>query len=60
MASEIIDALGGNQAVAGLLKVRAATVSNWRQRGVPWKFRGQLVAIMRRKRLPVPEGFMVP
>jgi len=60
MANEIIDALGGNQSVASLLNVRAATVSNWRQRGVPWKFRAQIVAIMRRKRLPVPEGFTQP
>jgi hypothetical protein len=37
---EIIDALGGNQAVADLCKpTQAAVVSGWRKRGIPTAWR---------------------
>jgi hypothetical protein len=60
MANEIIEALGGNKAVAALLNVRAATVSVWRKRGIPWRYRGAVRDLLRRKRIAVPEGFMKP
>ena len=34
-ASQLIDALGGNSAVAALFRVRHNTVSTWRTRGLP-------------------------
>lgn len=33
--SEIIDALGGTSKVAALCKVEPASVSGWRQKGIP-------------------------
>jgi hypothetical protein len=60
MANEIIEALGGNRTVAALLGVEPGTVSVWRKRGIPWRYRPAVHSTLRRKRLPVPEGFMVP
>ena len=35
MSAQIIDALGGTSAVARMCKVSAASVSEWRWRGIP-------------------------
>lgn len=34
-ASEIIDALGGTSATAALCKIKPASVSEWRAKGIP-------------------------
>ena len=60
-ASDLLYALGGNSAVAALLKVKHNTVSGWRVRGLPaWTFRDLRAAASDRS-LKVSEGvFDVP
>jgi hypothetical protein len=60
MASEIIQSLGGNQAVADMLGVKRGTVAVWQLRGVPWRYRPALAAALKRRRIAVPDGFLVP
>lgn len=45
-ANQLIDALGGTAATAKLFDVRAASVSEWRQKGIP-KARMQTLRLMR-------------
>lgn len=64
--SELIDALGGPSAVAGLVSRRVGLdkpmtsqmVSNWRRRGVPWRHRGFLASVARERDIGVPPGFL--
>jgi DNA-binding transcriptional regulator YdaS (Cro superfamily) len=46
--SEIIDALGGTAAVARMVRTSGASVSEWRQRGIPTLRRLQLAAAIER------------
>lgn len=58
--NELIEALGDTKAVADNLGQLESTVSNWKVRGIPWRWRNRLAKIARRKQIPLPEGFFEP
>lgn len=58
--SAIIDKLGGTKAVATELTQNDSTISMWRQRGVPWRWRQSIAAMAARKDVALPEGFLSP
>ena len=60
MSKELIDALGGTSAVARSTGQSGNTVSNWKERGVPWKWRPLLAQLAERQNVPVPEDFLDP
>lgn len=55
--SDLIARLGGCSAVAALLKVSAANVSNWHKRGIPHRYRYTLAVAADEKGIPLPSGF---
>jgi hypothetical protein len=57
---QFIIALGDTNRVAALTGQKLSTVSNWKIRGVPWRYRPMLATISRRKRIALPEGFLDP
>lgn len=56
----IIDRLGGSKAVAEALHQKQNTISMWRIRGVPWRFRPALAALARRQGVSLPRNFLDP
>jgi hypothetical protein len=57
-ASHLIDCLGGCGKVAKALSRSPATVSNWKQRGVPWKYRNTMAVMALAQGVSVPQGFL--
>jgi hypothetical protein len=57
-SSEIIVALGDTAAVAGALNLKLARVSNWKNRGIPWRFRPRVSDLARRNRVTLPPEFL--
>jgi hypothetical protein len=56
---KLIDELGGSTAVSRDLGAETPqVVSNWRRRGVPWRWRVKVAALAKKKRVKVPAGFM--
>ena len=58
--TEFIDALGGTGALVVITGMPANRISNWKQRGIPWKWRNELARRAKRKKIPLPEGFFKP
>lgn len=56
--AEIIAKLGNTRAVAQSLGVDDRLVSNWKTRGIPWRWRQQIKDMARRKKLSLPTEFM--
>lgn len=56
----LIDRLGGTRAVADALGQNLSTVSMWRQRGVPWRFRPAVANLAKRQKVPLPKAFLEP
>ncbi len=60
---KLIDDLGGPKAVADAINARLKTnftgqcVSNWKRRGIPYRFRGTLVVLAQAKDVSAPEDF---
>jgi hypothetical protein len=54
---QLIDALGGNTALAKALNLTPNAVSNWRNRGIPWKLRPQIARMANEKAVPLPSDF---
>lgn len=54
---QLIDALGGNTALAKALNLTPNAVSNWRNRGIPWKLRPQIARMANEKAVPLPADF---
>ena len=57
MHGKLIDDLGGYIAVATRLRQKPRAVSNWRKRGVPWKWRPAVEAMADRAKVKLPSGF---
>lgn len=59
MASEVIDALGGNKAVAEALGVAPNVVANWRlpDRDIPWKRRHVIAELAAAQSVKLPKDF---
>jgi len=55
--SELIDALGGTTAVAKLTGQGPTTVSNWRERGIPWRWRPFIKESAEQVGVVVPKDF---
>lgn len=58
--ADLIDALGGPTTVGRLTGQKQNTVSNWKGRGVPWRWRAKLAAEARKNGVDVPEDFATP
>lgn len=56
----LIDRLGGTRAVADALGQNLSTVSMWRVRGVPWRFRPAVANLAKRQKVPLPKAFLEP
>lgn len=56
--AEVIVALGDTAAVADLLGVAQNTVTNWKARGIAWRYRPQLKDYAKRKRISIPDDFL--
>ena len=56
----LIDQLGGTGAVAARLRQKDNTVSMWRERGIPWKWRPSIVEFANEKGVPIPPDFLLP
>lgn len=54
--NEIIDTLGGTSALAEKLKVSLPTVSNWKKRGIPARWRPTILNILRAKGTKIDEN----
>lgn len=59
MAENIIEALGGNKAVADALGVAPNVVANWRLEGrdIPWKRRHAIAELARARGVDLPGDF---
>lgn len=53
-----IEKLGDTGAVASITGQKDSTVSNWKARSIPWRFRPQLAEIAKQRGVDVPEGFL--
>ena len=58
--SDFIDELGGTGAVASLTGQASHTVSNWRQRDIPWRWRAKLAEVASKSGVTLPSGFLDP
>lgn len=59
MASEIIEALGGNKAVSEALGVAPNVVANWQlpNRDIPWKRRHAIARLAAERGITLPADF---
>lgn len=58
--AEIIVALGDTGAVAGALGRKESAVSNWKERGIPWKWKPAVARIAKERGVTLPADFLVP
>jgi hypothetical protein len=63
--SELIDALGGPSAVAGIIQVRIGyqltpqAISTWRRRGIPFRYRPHLSREAGERGIELPPNFLL-
>lgn len=61
MSRNLIEQLGGVEAVATALGQRRNVVWNWCDRdAVPWRWRPAIAAMAKKKRVSVPDTFLIP
>ncbi len=58
--AQLIEALGGTGRVAGELNLSLSRVSNWKERGIPWKWRYAVAELAKKKCVRLPAGFFEP
>lgn len=57
---QLIAQLGGSKRVADYCAVRLNVASNWRWRGVPWRYRHKVAQLAIIKNVTLPPDFLVP
>jgi hypothetical protein len=57
--AEIIASLGDTKAVATRLGCKESAVSNWKDRGIPWRWRPEIARWAKEERLLLPADFLV-
>jgi hypothetical protein len=55
--NNLIDSLGGNKLLCRELGQKQSTISNWRRRGVPWRWRPTVARLAKEKRIQLPNDF---
>lgn len=55
----LIDRLGGTRAVADALGKKFEAVKKWRQKGIPWNRRREVLRLAREKGKRLPADFLV-
>jgi len=56
----LIDDLGGTGKLASELNENASTVSMWKQRGIPWRWRPTIAQMAKDRGVEVPDDFLTP
>lgn len=60
MHADLIDKLGGAAQLAADLGISSQPrVSNWKRRGIPWRFRVRVAALAKQRDVPVPNDFLI-
>ena len=58
MTKELIDALGGNKAVAKAINASAGAIANWRLRDtIPWRYRHAIARLAAEQAVALPQDF---
>ena len=57
MFKDLIDALGGNKAVADAIGAAPNAVANWQARGIPWRRRHEIARIAAERGVALPSDF---
>ena len=57
--AEIIVALGDTGEVAKALGIADNTVSNWKQRGIPWRWKPRVAILAKERKVMLPADFLV-
>ena len=57
--AQIIEALGNTFAVAQRLGRKPTAVSNWKAKGIPWRWRGEVARMARDANIPIRADFLV-
>ena len=57
--AQIIDALGGTGAVAIKMGRKPPVISNWKARGIPWRYRMPIAQIARDEGVLLPATFLL-
>ena len=55
----LIEKLGGSRAIADTLGLKINRVSNWSSRGIPWPYRWKIAEMAKKKRIAVPDNFLI-
>ena len=55
--SIIIKQLGDTALLARYIGEAPSTVSNWKSRGIPWRWRPRIAAIAKERGIPMPDDF---
>jgi hypothetical protein len=59
--TDLIDSLGGPTELARLLGIKSRMVVwNWKERGIPWRYRNKVAKIAKSARVRLPEDFLEP
>ncbi len=54
----LIEKLGGTVALALALSVSPQNVTNWKRRGIPWKYRNRIAMMAMTQRVKLPDDFL--
>ena len=57
--AQIIEALGNTFAVAEALNRKPTAVTNWKARGIPWRWRPEIARMARDRNILLPADFLV-
>jgi len=55
--TDFLDSLGRTTDIAEMLQTTPNAVSNWRQRGIPWKKRPAIAALAAQRGIDLPADF---
>jgi len=56
--SNIIEAIGGTTRVASVFGLSTQNISNWKRRGIPWKYRFKILQRAKEMRVRLPDSFL--
>tara|TARA_Y100000361_G_C11022566_1_gene270393 strand:+ start:445 stop:633 length:189 start_codon:yes stop_codon:yes gene_type:complete len=54
----IIELIGGTTRVAGVFGLSTQNISNWKRRGIPWKYRFKVLQRAKEMNVKLPDSFL--